>query len=278
MSRPTVIRSPRQAARGFAIAGLWIGLALLQSACGRAPRPPAPEGLDLEGGAGEQRYLAPPAVMRATPARDGGVTVAGSAPPRAQVVFSTPEGQSYAATTDGRGAWRVRLPSAPLPRLYALSSLAQGRMVHAEGAVLTIPRGAAVMVRAGYAALPLEVGGDTDIVAMDFDPAGFAGVSGTAPPHSAVQLAIDGVAAGVTQADAQGRFALLAANRRLGFGPHDLEAKTGAGVVRRVAVLAPAEPLTAVYSAQAAPGGWRVEWALNGGGVQTTVLIADPRG
>jgi hypothetical protein len=76
-----------------------------------------------------------------------------------------------------------------------------------------------------------------------------------------------------------GRFAVLAAtaNRRPGFGLHEIEAATTAGLVRRAVTLTPPAPLAGPYAASGAPGDWTVEWALNGGGVQTTLLVAPPR-
>jgi hypothetical protein len=224
----------------------------------------------------EETYLAPPQVLRAAPIHDGGILVTGRAAPAAKVVLTTPEGQNSTVTANARGLWTLQLPPTPAPRLFALSSTRGRRMIHAQGALVTVPRAAyaAVMVRAGYAALPLGGGPALSLVSMDYDPSGFVGVSGTAPARSTVRLTIDDAAAGVVQADDQGRFASLAANRRLGLGSHQVTAEVGRSSVTSQFSLTPAEPLSAPYLARSAPAGWRIEWALNGGGLQTTVLKA----
>ena len=243
----------------------------------------APAHLDLANGAVEATYLPPPQVVDARIGRDGAIEVAGQAAPMAQVIFSTPEGDSFHTAADAHGGWVARLPQTGLPRLFAISSMSHGGAVHAEGALVTIPHAnvSAVMVRAGYAALPIGTSRrpeivSPEIVSVDYDPGGFAGVSGLAPANSPVRLGIDGLPAGVAQADAQGRFAMLATNRRPGFGVHELEVATSAGVVRRTVMLTPPDPLSRPYTANGAPGSWTVEWALNGGGVQTTLLVAPP--
>lgn len=234
--------------------------------------------LDLENSTAEASYLAPPSVTGAVADRTGAVIVTGRAGPKAQVVLSTPEGETLHASANAQGVWTLSLPQAGHPRLFAISSRQAGRTVHAEGALVTLPhaRVAAVMVRAGYAALPIGTGGHLDIVAVDYDPNGFAGVSGVATPRSPVRLSVDGLPAGVTETDAQGRFAVLAANRPLSFGSHVLEAATPGGVVRQTVELTPPTPLNGPYSASSVPAGWTVEWALNGGGVQTTLVMAPP--
>jgi hypothetical protein len=238
--------------------------------------------LDIGSGAAEQAYLAPPRVVNAVIGADGAIAISGRAAAAAQVTFSTPEGETFHTTSDAQGNWTARLPQAGLPRLFAISSQqAHGRAVHAEGALVTVPHAVspAVLVRAGYPAQPFGMVRSPDIVSLDYDPGGFAGVSGFAPARSTVRLTVDGLPAGVAQADAQGRFAILAANanRRPGFGPHEVEAVTAAGVVRRTVMLSPPAPLAGAYVATGAPGSWTVEWALNGGGVQTTLLLAPPR-
>jgi hypothetical protein len=242
-------------------------------------QPPAPAQLGLADRGTEATYLPPPQLVDARIGHDGAIEVVGQAAPMAKVTFSTPEGDSFHATADAHGAWVARLPQSGLPRLFAISDTSRQGPVHAEGALVTIPHAAvsAVMVRAGYAALPIGRSSTPEIVSVDYDPGGFAGVSGLAPANSPVRLGIDGLPAGVAQADAQGRFAMLATNRRPGFGVHELEVATSEGVVRRTVMLTPPDPLTRPYTASGAPGSWTVEWALNGGGVQTTLLVAPPR-
>lgn len=275
---------PRSASRLGPIAGALSACALAAGCSAPPPQAPAQTQaaaqahLDLENGGAEATYLPPPQVVDARLGRDGAIEVAGQAAPMAQVTFSTPEGDSFHTTADAHGDWIARLPQAGQPRLFAISSTSRRGAVHAEGALVTIPHAGvpAVMVRAGYAALPIGQSSAPQIVSVDYDPGGFAGVSGLAAPNSPVRLGIDGLPAGVAQTDAQGRFAMLAANRRPGFGVHELEVATVHGVVRRTVMLTPPDPLTRPYATSGAPGSWTVEWALNGGGVQTTLLVAPP--
>jgi hypothetical protein len=227
------------------------------------------------GGVSEEGYLAPP---RATAAqvRDGVLRVEGEAPPRSKVELVSPEGDLLHAVADGRGLWRARLPGTS-PRLYAISATAPGgRTVHAEGALVSAPGALApaVMVRAGDAARPLLRSTIVELATVDYDPSGVLAVAGSAPPHAALALLVDDAPAAVGQADAGGRYALLSANHRVAFGPHRLAIRSPAGLSMREVVLQPPEALTSPYRALPAPGGgWRVEWALTGGGEQTTLIL-----
>jgi hypothetical protein len=268
--RPAAL--PFRGLRAALALGLCAGLAL--AGCSRAGRTRAPAVLDPQPGLAETSYLAPPRVELAMATRDGATMIRGQAAPRARVSVASPEGDSRAAIANATGTWTLVLPPSPRPRLYALSCQQDGRAVHAEGAVLTFPRSRlpAVMLRAGAAALPL--GGDGfSLLTVDYDPGGFAGVSGVAAPNAPVKLAIDGGMAGEGQTDARGRFALLAANRKLSLDPHELMVATPGGIVRSTVQLMPLQPMTGPYRVDGGPGAWRVQWALNGGGVQTTLLI-----
>ena len=256
--------------RLFGLALLAAGLA----ACGqRTDTPsalPAPAPASSEAG-----YLAPPSATSVQLVHDGGLKLSGVAPAGASVEIVSPEGERAQTVADPRGRWSVRLAAPPQPRLYALSATLAGRTVHAEGAVVTAPGAVmpAVTVRAGYAALPLSAGGRTDIASVDYDPSGFIAVAGDAPPRAELTLVVDGATAAVGQADAQGRYALLAANRRLPMGPHRLQVRAPDGTPDRQVTLEPPSPLASPYQSWPGPEGWRVEWALNGGGVQTTLIL-----
>ena len=261
------------------VAKRWTWAALLLAAapagCGRpraggpgdmAPAPP---------GSGEAAYLAPPQASSAL-AAGGGLRVVGSAPPGSTVTLTSPEGEGVKATADRRGRWSVRLPASATPRLYAISALLGGRALHADGALVTAPGALvpAVTVRAGDAARPLSDARDTDIATVDYDPAGGIAVAGHAGPRASLTLVVDGMNVAVGQAGADGRYALLAANHSLPLGGHRLQVRAPDRRAEREVVLEPPSPLNAPYLASpAVGGGWRVEWALTGGGVQTTLIL-----
>ncbi len=276
---------------------LWVGLSLaagLLAACGdrRAGSAPAAAPAivsgDLKSGdvrsgdvrsgeprSGEASYLAPPAAASARVGPDGTLAVTGVAPPGSLVEIMSPEGEQAHVRADRRGGWSSHLAGSAQPHLYAISATLQGRTVHAEGALITAPGAAtpAVMVRAGDAAYPLRPDRATGIASVDYDPSGFIAGAGFAPPHAQLTLAVDGAPAAVGQADGAGRYALLAANRRLAMGAHRLQVRAPAAAPERQVTLEPPVALAAPYQAWPGPDGWRVEWGLNGGGVQTTLIL-----
>ena len=254
----------------------WGTLALLAAGlagCGDRSSPSV--AASLQPVSSEDSYLAPPRAASVQVGRDGALAVSGLAPPRSTVQIVSPEGEQARTAADDRGRWSAHLSADLQPRLYAISALLAGRTVHAEGALITAPGAAApaVTVRAGYAASPLSLERGTGIASVDYDPSGLIAVAGSAPPRAELTLVVDGTPAAVGQADAQGRYALLAANRRLSMGPHQLQVRAPGGVAERQVTLEPPVALTAPYQAWRRADGWSVEWALTGGGVQTTLIL-----
>ena len=254
-------------------------LAAVVLACGvtacKRPADPVSASATPQAVSTEASYLPPPRALTVRVEHDGALAVAGLAPPGATVEIMSPEGEQAHAAADAQGRWALRLSGAPQPRLYAISAVLAGRTVHAEGALITAPGAVtpAVTVRAGYAASPLGASRQTGIASVDYDPSGFVAVAGSAPPHAQLTLLVDGTSAAVGQADAVGSYALLAANRRLSMGPHQLQVRAPDGTAARQVILEPPVALAAPYQAWPGPDGWRVEWALNGGGVQTTLIL-----
>ncbi len=226
-------------------------------------------------GSSEASYLAPPRVTSVQLSPAGVLAVSGVAPPRATIAIVSPEGEQARTLADGHGGWQARLAEATQPRLYAISAMLAGRTVHAEGALITAPGAMtpAVTVRAGYAASPLGLVRATGIASVDYDPSGFIAVAGFAPAHAQLTLVVDGAPAAVGQADGDGRYALLAANRRLPMGVHQLQVRAPDAAPTRQVTLEPPVALAAPYRAWPDADGWRVEWGLNGGGVQTTLIL-----
>lgn len=227
----------------------------------------------------EAGYVSPPELSLAI--REGGrVGLSGFVAPGWTVTLQAPEGDAVAAVAGRDGRWRLSLPAPARARMYAVSASGEGRSTHAEGALILAPPPfpPAILARAGTGAMAFATATGPVIEAVDYDAQGFAAVSGRAKPRATVGLFMDGAPAGVDQADAAGRYAVLIANHALGFGDHLALVKTAAGSVERAFRMTRPAALNAPYLAERVPGAWRVEWATPGGGAQTTLLLASRAG
>jgi hypothetical protein len=257
---------------------------------GRAPNAahagadPAIRAVGQSAGA-EAGYLPPPRLVSVSRSPTA-LMLMGSAAPDAEVELTAPEGDALGAAASRTGAWRLTLPAVVRPRMFAMAARlndpgSKARQVHSEGALILLPRSGppALLVRAGAGA---EVFATPTVRptldALDYDPGGFAAAAGRARPGAVVRLMMDGVLAGAGQADAGGRYSILAANGRLPFGPHTalVQAKDGQDE-RRFTIEPPGPTLTTNYKVDPTPEGWRLEWAIPGGGIQTT-LVFTPAG
>ena len=223
-------------------------------------------------------YLPPPTVSAAERAPDGAVRLAGQAPANAVVRLRAPDGGAASAQAAGDGRWSLVLPPATAPRLYAIQAELPNRMVRGEGALAVMPSPGppALTLQAGFAGVPAGQGqpGRLQLTTFDYDGGG-AAVGGFAPPLSRVRLTVDGGLVGVTNADAQGRFAVLAVERNVAPGPHRIRVETPDGlsleepVELAETVLPPDRP----FAAAQAPGGWLISWRLPGGGAQSSLVF-----
>jgi hypothetical protein len=229
----------------------------------------------------EAGYVPPPRLL-AVARTPTVVTLMGSATPKARVELTSPEGEAMAVQADPNGAWRLTLPAVTRPRMFALAARLQdhetsSRLVHSEGALILIPKSGppALLVRAGAGAQVFASRAVRPTLdALDYDPGGFSAAAGRARPGASVRLMMDGVLAGVGQADAGGRYSILAANRRLTFGAHLAEVQSADGQdQRRFTISPPGATLATAYKVDLEPDGWRLEWAIPGGGVQTTLVF-----
>ena len=263
-----------------AVAAAVMGATL--AACGRGPAP-APAA------AGDAGFLMPPVVLRAEPRADGGVRLLGRAPPDALVRLVSPDGRALGATADPSGGWGADLPAVDAPQMFALSADLGGRTLRAEGALALTPpsaRATALLARAGAPAVPLgargTAAGGPQIAAVDFDRGGGLAVAGRAAAGARLRLQVDGAAMGDGQADGSGRFGLLdVGGQATGTGAPArsrrvrVEAADGAADALEVDTGVPA-PLAGPFRAARAAGGWRVDWAPPGGGVQSLFLPDAP--
>ena len=246
-----------------------------------SPPGPAPQARPAEVAAvrAAEGYMAPPELIGAD-RRGGATTLRGRATPGAKISLVSPDGSAAAAIADASGAWSVRLPSPQAsPAMYALAAQVGARVLRAEGAVLLAPSPGppVLVVRAGYAALALGPSEPSPrVVALDYDAGGAAAVAGFTAPRAEVRLSLDGRPAGIDQADANGRFAVLAASAPLNPGPRCLQVEANGSRAEVVAVVSPPGPLQGPFRAVREAGAWRVDWAPAGGGVQTTLVFDQP--
>jgi hypothetical protein len=233
----------------------------------------------------EAGYLPPPQLVSVSRSPTA-LTLTGRAAPNAQVELTAWEGDDLNASASRTGAWRLMLPAVTRPRMFALAAKLDGRgasdrLVHSEGALILLPPSGppALLVRAGagaevFAAPTVRPALD----ALDYDPSGFSAAAGRARPGAMVRLIMDGALAGAGQADAGGRYSILAANSRLAFGAHTALVQSADGQAdRRFTISPPGPTLTTPYQVDPTPAGWRLEWAIPGGGVQIT-LVFTPAG
>jgi hypothetical protein len=222
----------------------------------------------------EHGYSAPPAVTSARRVSGGRLMLSGTATPEAKVRLASPAGEAMFATSDTAGGWRIVLPAAGTVRLFGLSAQMQGRPVQAEGYVAVTPSGRVAQLRAGSGSVAFQAPGPTPLIlAADFDRKGGAVISGEGPATGPLTLQVDAATPQPVRIDGDGRF-MVALIEPLAPGPHML---TLAGAGNRTATaltISPAEsPSGGPFRAEAALGGWRIDWRTPGGGVQSTVLF-----
>jgi hypothetical protein len=267
-------------ATAAALAATALAATLAAAGCDRGgdeAAPPSP----VETEAAEAGYLAPPAVS-AVQVAGGRIVIEGAGPRGDRVRLVEAGGGAYGGTVGADGRWRLEAPRGEGPRLYTVSALGDGRTLQAEGRLLVLPDGRALLLRPGHGALPVGGGsgaGAPRITSVDVASDGAAAVSGFARPGARAVTLVDGapppenVVVGQGAADADGRFAIILAGP-LPPGAHALVVNTPDGVARaEVTVAAAADPGARALVAERQPQGWRIAWRLPRGGVQTTYVL-----
>lgn len=251
--------------------------ALALAACSR-PGPFPDRRAEANADAPDPGYRAAPRISRATKAADGAVTLVGRALPSSQVRMVSLTGVDAGPIhADGSGVWTAQIGPVSEPALYSLTEAAGGQTVEAEGLVAVLPGAPTIaLLRAGFGA---EVVQDADkaplkILAVDYDMAGAAVVSGQARASSPVRVLVDDQPPVEGAAGPDGRFSLILP-KPLAAGRHRLQVQTPqAGAEAEVAVTPPAPPKDAPYQAHPETFGWRVDWTTPAGGAQATLLLA----
>ena len=252
-------------------------LALTLAGCSRSgpfPARQAQAGAD----APDPGYRAAPQVGAVTKGADSAVTLSGRALPSSHLKMVSLTGlDAGPIRADGSGAWTAQLGPVSEPALYTLTEEAGGQKVEAEGLVAVLPGAPTVaLLRAGFGAeVVRDVGKEpVKILAVDYDAAGGAVVSGAARASSPVRVLVDGQAAAEGAAGRDGRFSLTLP-KPLPPGRHQIQVMTPQATAQAVVALTPpVPPKDAPYQAQQDAFGWRIDWVTPGGGPQTTLLPA----
>jgi hypothetical protein len=264
-------------AKAVVLASAALALTVTLGACNRSGQFPARQA-QADAEATDSGYRAAPRVSRATKAADGAVTLTGRALPSSQVRMVTLRGLDAGPIhADGSGVWTALIGPVTEPAIYSLTEAAGGQTVQADGLIAVLPGAPTVaLLRAGFGAQVVQ---DADaaplkILAVDYDVAGAAVVSGRAPASSPVRVRVDDQPPVEGAAGPDGRFSLTLPKPLPG-GGHRLQLQTPqAAAEAQVAVTPPAPPKNAPYQAHAESFGWRVDWITPGGGAQTTLLLA----
>ena len=261
-------------AKAVVLASATLSAATLAS-CGQ-PKTVAAQQAPPPADTSDPGYRAAPQVGGVTLAADGAVTLSGRALPSSQVRMDSP-GAHIEAPTNGSGIWSASMGPVTEPALYSLTQAAGGQTVEAGGYVAVLPGAPTVaLLRAGLGAEVVQASGKgaLKILAVDYDAAGAAVVSGRASGPSPVRVLVDGQVLVEGSAGPDGRFSLTL-SKPLPTGGHRLQAVTPkAEADAEVVVTPPAPPKGAPYQAHTQSFGWRVDWITPGGGAQATLLLA----
>lgn len=223
----------------------------------------------------EAGYVAPPVVTGLMANPDGTLTATGQAQPGGGVRLGSPTGEMINAVADAQGQWRASLPPSDAVRLFGVSMTGGGRAVQSQGYAAILPNGRLAQLRAGSGSQLISGPSPTPrILAVDFDRDGQAVLTGVAASRASLGVRVNRTPGGETSADKSGRF-LIALNKPLPPGPVEIEVAGDGGEDTVTITASQAAPMTGgAFRSMSIPGGWRIDWLSPGGGVQTTLLLA----
>ena len=218
-------------------------------------------------------YARAPVITGIEQAGSDMVVVTGDTIPNARVRFAYGDQRAIGVTADSKGRFRAELPIGTQGGIYDLSAGDLGRLMHADGR-LFIPPGMpqkAILMRPGAPSFPV-VPHASQLLVADYDSAGAFALAGRVTPKTAVNLVVDGVR--VRQmSDDTGYFSAIM----------QIPSPTQGAVVADVSVQVGDTSWTRTISVTSATGegdritaipkGWRVDWMLPGGGIQTTLVF-----
>jgi len=220
-------------------------------------------------------YARAPVLTGVTQNGEGVFVIAGNARPDGRVRVLYQGRRAVGVTADSAGHFKVEVPAANPGGIYDVSMEDSGRLMHAEGR-LFVPFNhpeKAVLLRPGASSLPLDAMAGT-IATVDYDSSGGAAVAGKVTPRTQVDLVMGGEIRGRTDSDALGRYSLTTqipppagATAVLGLTIQANKISSVRSVPVSVANVTGGDRVTAI------DGGWRVDWVLPGGGMQSTLVF-----
>lgn len=250
---------------------LVLGLSALAGlvACGEKPKTTETTGAMEAAG-----YWRAPEITGVDQVGSNIFVVTGQTIPNARVRFSYSGQRAVGVTSDSKGRFRAELPSSPEGGLFDLSTEDGGRSMHADGR-LFIPAGApgkAVLMRPGAPSVTLF--NDFAVVAViDYDRAGALAIAGRVAPTTAIEVILNGEIRARTTSDDRGYYtattqiepplreetantlSIMAGGKETIRNFNDSLSKTESDRITRF------------------EDGWRVDWILPGGGMQTTLVF-----
>jgi len=210
----------------------------------------------------------------------GFIVVGGNAPADSRVRFSFSDplkggAQAVGVTADGQGHFSAEVPITSSGGLYDITVDDGGRPRQAEGR-LFVPPGRpdhAVLLRPG-APTRLLWPRAPGIAVADYDGAGAFAVSGRVAPDTDVTVIVNDEIRDLGRSDHNGDFDAATQIPKPGPTPQTVTVVVqAAGAVFRRDVQVVSAPPGAGDRLSAALGGWRADWQLPGGGIQSTVVF-----
>jgi len=248
-------------------------LAFFALAClaGCQEKPKATEATSALEAAG---YWRAPEITGVDQAGSNMFVVSGQTIPNARVRFSYSGQRAVGVTSDSKGRFRAELPSGLNGGLFDLSTEDSGRTMHADGR-LFIPAGVpakAVLMRPGAPSLSL-FNDLTAVAVIDYDQAGALAIAGRVAPTTAIEVVLNGEIRARTTSDDRGFYT---ATTQID-PPQDSE------TANTLSVMAGGKENVRNFKDSRIDGegdritrfedGWRVDWVLPGGGMQTTLVF-----
>ncbi len=200
--------------------------------------------------------------------------VTGQTIPNARVRFSYSGQRAVGVTSDSKGRFRAELPSGPDGGLFDLSTEDSGRSMHADGR-LFIPAGApgkTVLMRPGAPSLAL-FNDLTAVAVIDYDRAGAVAIAGRVAPTAAIEVVLNGEIRARTTSDDRGFYTATT----------QIEPPDESEAANTLSVMAGGKEYVRNFKDSRIntdgdritrfEDGWRVDWVLPGGGMQTTLVF-----
>lgn len=222
----------------------------------------------------DEGYSPAPIVTDVTQSAPGMLTVNGKALPEGRVRFILGPQRAIGVTADSKGRFSADLPANPRGSVFDLLMEDRGRLMHAEGRLFVPPGqpGKSVIMRPGAPSLSIAAQA-LGISMIDYDAAGALAITGRVAPKAKFKIVVGGEEWPQPAADDKGMFTALIQIPPPGKEPESLDVSvvtTSASWHRDLTVTLPS---SATDQTTPIPEGWRVDWQVPGGGMQTTLVF-----